>query len=223
MFTVIPRSPNRCLWCHGLLCFWCQRSPSEDWTRQEHLLRYELWFQNATVLLHMMLWSHDRKRPHVFIRMLHASCFSSLLPRWCSGRWIVSLFFCLMLWFLTFIHTFRDVNRRRVTVVGFVRCRSEQCIMNRIPAKSFFSITVQSLMNVSILTLVSHRDHMLQCLQSYSRIIKSHMALSVGRHPSPVPVENEWLTVAHWCVKKASSAVWCVFVPDANFWPWHLK
>lgn len=36
-------------------------------------------------------------------------------------------------------------------------------------------------MNVSILTPVSHRDHMLQCLQSYSRIIKSHMTLSVGR------------------------------------------
>lgn len=136
MFTVIPQSPNRCLWCHGLLCFWCQRSPSEDWTRQKHLLCYELWFQNATVLLHMMLWSHDRKRPHVFIRMLHASCFSSLLPRWCSGRWIVSLFFCLMLWFLTFIHTFRDVNRRRVTIIGFVWCRSEQCIMNKIPAIS---------------------------------------------------------------------------------------
>lgn len=116
MFTVIPQSPNRCLWCHGMLCFWCQCSPSEDWTRQEHLSCYELWFQNATVLLHMMLWSsgwsHDRKRPHVFIRMLHASCFSSLLPRWCSGRWIVSL--CLMLWFLTFIHTFRDVNRQRL-------------------------------------------------------------------------------------------------------------
>lgn len=26
--------------------------------------------------------------------------------------------------------------------------------------------------------------------------VKTHMALSIGRHPSPIPVENEWLPVA---------------------------